>query len=296
MKALVLSGGGARGAFQAGVLKRLIFQEDNRYDIFCGTSVGALNAAFLAQFADDEMEIGLTELIKMWSGLDKYKVYSSWPIFGIGLGVFKKSLYDASPLKALIKRNIHPENIEKVLRVVTSSLTTGDVTVFTEKDVGHILDAIYASAAVPGMFQPIQIGPEWFADGGIRDLSPISHAVDAGATEIHIINCSNLKVRPKDVSDYNSIKFFGRATEIMMNDILVSDLKVLNKINVEVEANLNQQKKYIRFKLIQPMQSTIMGSSLAFDHDEIMDMIDAGFHDSMDYYTDRTIHQLLNTL
>jgi NTE family protein len=292
MRALVLSGGGSKGAFQVGVLKRLIHGEKYSYDIFCGTSVGALNASFMSQFDNDEQEIGLFALIRLWAELSQYDIYSSWPILGIALGIFKKSLYNSNPLKKFIKKKINPADVIKQLRIVTASLTTGEMRVFTEKDIRYLHDAIYASAAFPVMFEPIKIDDQWYSDGGLRDLSPLKQAIDAGADEIHIINCSNINIKNRNLDDATSLKILPRVTEIMNNEILLSDLKVLTKINVEVESGLSA-KKYIRFKLFQPSESSIMSASLTFDHREIMEMISNGYSDSTSFYTDRTIHNLI---
>jgi len=287
MKALVLSGGGSKGAFQLGAMKRLIRFEGNRYDIFCGTSVGALNAAYMSQYSPDTQSDGLGSLIGTWVGLKQKDVYTSWPILGPVLGLFRKGLYDASPLKNLIKKHINPNRIITQLRLATVSLSSGALRVFTEED-SNILDAVYASAAYPVMFQPTKIGKEWYTDGGLRDLTPLKQAIEAGADEIHIINCSNTTM---DTQVVDSLKSFGillRSIEIMTNEILLNDIQTMYNINKEVQAGTNTEKKYIKFKLLQPSTYTKLSDPLKFDHDEILDMIEAGQWDTSEYITDQT--------
>lgn len=287
MKALVLSGGGSKGAFQLGAMKRLIRFEGNRYDILCGTSVGALNASYLSQYTKDNQSDGLGNLIELWVGLKQSDVYTSWPILGPVLGLFKKGLYNASPLKNLIKKHINPTRIVTQLRLATVSLSSGSLRVFTEED-SNVLDAIYASAAYPVMFEPTKIGEEWYTDGGLRDLTPLKQAIEAGADEIHIINCSNTIMDNQGVDSLKSFGILLRSIEIMTNEILLNDLQTMYNINKEVQAGTNTEKKYIKFKLLQPSAYAKLSDPLKFDHQEILDMIEAGQWDTSEYITDQT--------
>ena len=287
MKALVLSGGGSKGAFQVGGMRRLIRVEENRYDIFCGTSVGALNAAYMSQYTIDNQSNGVVNLMGLWAGLKQSDVYTSWPILGSIIGLFKKGLYNASPLKKLIKKNINADRISTQLRLATVSLSSGSLRVFTEED-SNLLDAVYASAAYPVMFEPVKIGEEWYTDGGLRDLTPLKQAIEAGADEIHIINCSNAIMDSQAVDSLKSFGILLRSIEIMTNEILLNDLQTMHNINKQVEAGTNTEKRYIKFKLLQPSPSTKLSDPLKFDHQEILEMIEAGQWDTSEYITDET--------
>jgi NTE family protein len=287
MKALVLSGGGSKGAFQVGAMKRLIKFEQNSYDIFCGTSVGALNSTYMSQFSHENQQEGITDLINLWSNIAQNDVYTSWPILGPILGIFKKGLYNASPLKNLIKKNINTKRIATQLRLATVSLSTGSLRVFTEED-NNILEAVYASAAYPVMFEPIKIGEEWYTDGGLRDLTPLKQAIEAGADEIHIINCSSTLMNNQEVDSLKSFGILLRSIEIMTNEILLNDLQTMSTINKEVQAGTNTEKKYIKFKLLQPSLYTKLSDPLKFNKQEILDMIEAGQWDTSEYITDQT--------
>jgi len=290
MKALVLSGGGSRGAFQVGALKRLVVNEGHTYDILCGTSVGALNASFLAQYKKEDQARGVFDLTSLWLGIKQSDVYTNWPVLGMAIGIFKKGLYNAGNLKKLIKKNIDPKKIVAravegtKLRLTAASLTTGQLEVFTEQT-ASILDAVYASAAFPVMFEPIKIGNQWYSDGGLRDISPLAQAIRAGATEIHIINCSNVEIGAQKVDSSRSLDILLRSVDIMTNEILINDVQTMLDINELVRTLKIAEKRYIDYKLLQPHPSTKLSDSLTFDHKEIIEMISAGLWDTEQYRT-----------
>jgi NTE family protein len=288
MKALVLSGGGSRGAFQVGAIRRLMVTEGHRYDIFCGTSVGSLNAAMLAQYDHASQLDGLGALTTVWKNIKQSDVYKGWPILGMALGIFKKGLYNASPLKNLIKKHIDPTKFKSKLRVAAASLDTGSLRVFTEQD-SNILDGVYASSAFPVMFEPIKIENNWYTDGGVRDLTPLRQAIQAGATEIHIINCSNIAMGQQDADDFKSLSVLLRSVDIMSNEILLNDLETMININELVKNGLTSEKRYIKYKLLQPHPLTRLSDSLTFNHEEILDMIESGMWDTFEHISNESI-------
>ena len=101
-RALVLSSGGSRGQFHVGAVKHLMGDLRQHYDIFAGVSVGALIAGFLAQYpkgAEDEAADGLVDL---FTPLSSKHLYRPWRM-GLMSGFWKSSLYDASPLRELLR-------------------------------------------------------------------------------------------------------------------------------------------------------------------------------------------------
>ena len=107
MKALVLSGGGSKGAYQCGALKYILGELKVPYDIFCGVSVGAINCGFLAQFKAGEEKESVAQLSKLWDEIDTPKIYQRWKPFGRLHALWEKSFYDSSPLHKLITLNRH---------------------------------------------------------------------------------------------------------------------------------------------------------------------------------------------
>src|SRR5438874_5677676 len=105
-RALVLSGGGSKGAFEVGVLQRLMGDERTDYDLLCGTSVGAINASYLAQTPLGQPREAAAKLRALWDTVTTDKVRKSWFPFGRVSAFFKTSVYDSSPLQAWIRSGL----------------------------------------------------------------------------------------------------------------------------------------------------------------------------------------------
>jgi len=129
MKALVLSGGGPHGSFQAGVLKYLLGDLKTDYDIVSGVSVGAINAAHVAQFKSGEEQEASRKLEDLWLGIDNSKVWKNHcPPYISAL--WKTGLYSTAPLRKIIEENFNRDRIlksGKLLRIEAVSITTGRV-------------------------------------------------------------------------------------------------------------------------------------------------------------------------
>lgn len=215
--ALILSGGAARGAYEVGVLK-YIFQELPKqtgkipeFDIICGTSVGAIHACFVAAHLPNII-FDIDRLENIWANLSPSGVVrlNASQIFRIKELVLGGSrgvgLLDVNPLRVLlnnegswdkISHSIRSKHLE-TLCVSTTSARTGRTVVFTETQqqvpnpmfrtefrptditVQHAL----ASASIPILFPPVQIGGEWFTDGGVRQNTPIAPALAFDATHV----------------------------------------------------------------------------------------------------------------
>lgn len=93
MRALVLSGGGAKGAYQCGALQYILGDLEVKYDALCGVSVGAINVAFLAMYKHGEEKRSATTLKNMWSSLDSSKIYKRHFPFGRWHAIWKKKLF-----------------------------------------------------------------------------------------------------------------------------------------------------------------------------------------------------------
>ncbi len=228
--ALVLPGGGARGAFQVGVLKAIAEQlpkgSVNPFDILSGTSAGAVNAVVMATKAR-RFRLAVTELEQVWRNFRSDQVFRTdrltmlksslhWfaSIVTGGLVGMPKSLLDNSPLRALLSRNIRFPAIQKALdngwleavAVTAAGYTTAQSHTFYQATDGHEpwwrrrrvgernvlnLDHVMASIAVPMIFRPVLVGNEWFGDGAMRQATPLSPAIHLGADRIMVIGVRN---------------------------------------------------------------------------------------------------------
>jgi len=184
--AYVLSGGGNLGAIQVGML-RALFAAGVRPDLVVGTSVGALNGGWLAARGRDTDPVGLADV---WRRLRRIDVFPT-SVFGGMRGMLGHvdHLVSDRGLRTLIRRELGIERLEQArvpLYVVATDIRTGSDHLIGE---GDAVDAICASAAIPGVFPSVSIGSRLLVDGGVVNNCPISHAVSLGATTVWVLPC-----------------------------------------------------------------------------------------------------------
>jgi len=228
--ALVLPGGGARGAYQVGVLKALAGLVPkgtvNPFKIISGTSAGAVTSIVLAAKAR-RFKIAVAELEEVWGNFRCQDVFktdhltmlrSSLHWFGAivtgGLIGMPRALLDNSPLRALLSRNVRFPRIQNALdcgwldavAVTAAGYSTAQSHSFFQATDRHRnwsrkrrtgvredlhLDHVMASIAVPMIFPPVQIGGEYFGDGAMRQATPLSPAIHLGADRILVLGVRN---------------------------------------------------------------------------------------------------------
>jgi len=178
-RALVLGGGGAFGVIQAAYIQALS-ERGYRPDLVVGTSVGALNGAWLAMHPDRP-----EELLEVWRELGKLQLlrWNPFPIAGRLLRG-RLGLWPNEIVPRLISTHVEGRRFEDAripLVVVATNLTRGRKQTFHTGDLGP---AIMASTAIPGVFDPVEIDGELFVDGGITATIDLATAYQLGATEI----------------------------------------------------------------------------------------------------------------
>lgn len=274
MRALVLSGGGAHGSFQVGVLKHLLGDKKINYDILAGVSVGALNTGFLAQFKAGEEQKAAKGLEDLWLSITNSTIKQHhFPPYISAL--WNSGLYSTKPLQSKVKSSLDVKAVAssgKILRVGAVSLTTGQYGTWTEKD-ADIVDGILASSAFPGFFDTVKArGQEW-TDGGAKNVTPLADAIKAGATEIDVILASS-KHLAGPTNKFNTIKVGIRALAIMMDEVFENDLKVCqlkNNVDGYVKIDLNIYQPTINMGV----------NSLEFDPEKIAERIDQGYENAI---------------
>jgi NTE family protein len=182
--AFVLSGGGSLGAVQVGMLQ-VLTETGVRPDMLIGTSVGAVNGAWMAAHPDHD---GAMQLGEIWMGLRRSNVFPISPWAGArGLLGRSNHLISNASLRALLETHIPYARMEDAavpLHVITTELRTGRAVMFSS---GPVIPALLASAAIPGVFPPVRIGRRDLIDGGVANHTPITVAIELGATEIYVL-------------------------------------------------------------------------------------------------------------
>ncbi|MCW9712331.1 patatin-like phospholipase family protein [Aliifodinibius salicampi] len=236
--ALVLSGGGARGAFQAGVLQ-VLREQGFTYDVISGISVGSLNGTMMATNQFHRM-------MKIWEHLTPKQVYRKKTLAGlarrylqykIGIGKPPVSQYDNGPLHALMRTHFLGKTTSvpftfgyvtlETGRYVRATIPGEESRTITEEDIRRIL----ASTAIPAVFNPVPIGDHLCVDGGLRDISPIRevlpyHPHRAIIIPTRPVSDTNHRVESRDIID---IGF--RAIHIMLDEIFYEDIARFLTIN-----------------------------------------------------------------
>ena len=179
--AFVLSGGANLGAAQAGTLAAL-GEAGIRPDLIVGTSVGAVNGAWIAGEGDVE------EFLDVWRTLRRADVFPTRPVGGLlgFLGLFDHLVSDGG-LRRLLRTHLRFSDLEAAatpLHVAATDLLSGEGVLLSQ---GNALEAILASSAIPGVLPPVVIDGRALIDGGVVNNTPISHAVDLGADEVWVV-------------------------------------------------------------------------------------------------------------
>ncbi len=187
--ALVLSGGGPLGAIQVGAV-RALFEQGITPDIIVGTSVGALNGAFIAF---DPTSSGLSNLETSWRSMVDADMFPGgrWKAAWAKFFVKGDHAFDNTGIRRLIDERIGPGPIEAAaipLGIVATELDTGAEQVFTS---GSLADALLASTAMPGIYPPVTIGGIPYIDGGVSNNVPVAPAIAMGATTIYVVNTTS---------------------------------------------------------------------------------------------------------
>ncbi|HEV3266489.1 MAG TPA: patatin-like phospholipase family protein [Acidimicrobiales bacterium] len=210
LTALVLAGGGTRGAAQVGMLEVLAengFVPDRIY----GASVGAINGA---AFAGDPTVAGVERMADIWRGITGDDIYPSRFVHGPWQYLQQRdSIHPNIGLRKIIEAGITFDRMEDAtipFEVVATSITDGRERWLMS---GPAVEAILASAAVPAIFPSVEIDGDRLVDGGVVDNVPISRAIDAGATRIFVLLCGPLTFIPPPSK---------RPVEVMLSALFIS--------------------------------------------------------------------------
>lgn len=278
--ALVLSGGGAKGAFQAGAERYAREVKGYHWDIIAGVSVGALNGAMLA------ME-KYSRLMEIWNTISDEQVYTGgFNLLSVIRLLFgARSFYGNQPLQQLLHQEFEPQRIRADLRVGAVSLVDGGYVEFRAHD-PNLEKAILASTVMPVIWEPVDVSEKHtsMVDGGVRNISPIGDVLDSDPSEIVIINCSPERISglpgaPKDIA-----KIGLRTLDILLDELFLSDVNEFLRINHLVQQAEAQgitlyhpsgrPYRYYECKVISPVEP--LGDTLDFSQASVQRSLQAG--------------------
>lgn len=276
--ALILPGGGSRASYQVGVLKaiaELIPQDDNPFPILCGTSAGAINAVALASREEDFAE-SCRWLEQLWLDLRADHVYrSDWTgiahnvwrlfmsLFNSGIAVGRPvALLDNLPLKQLLREKLDFSGIGRNLQSGKLSAVSVTAMNYTERESVTFFQGgpekadwqrwrrhgiptplqlrhLMASTAIPTIFPPQRIGRNYFGDGALRQLTPISPALHFGADKVLIVSPTGHKRTYEKPYKRIHSPAFGQIIAHLLNsafvDSLETDIEMLEQMNQMLE-------------------------------------------------------------
>ncbi len=188
--AFVLGGGGQLGAHEVGQLQALL-ERGIHPDLIIGTSIGALNGAMVA--ADPSLN-AVEQLTELWSSIDRAGVFDASLTARVRtLATSKTHVYENHTLRLLLAGMLPVERIEDLsvsFECVAASIERASAHYF---DRGPLIDAVLASAAVPGLLPPVEIDGEHFLDGGLVASIPLDRAVAHGATTIYVLQVGRVE-------------------------------------------------------------------------------------------------------
>jgi NTE family protein len=228
--ALVLSGGGPLGALQVGAIKA-IFEHGVRPDLVTGTSVGAMNAAYIA--TNPTMN-GIDRMELVWRNLAEDDLFPGGRFRASWARMFVKGnrVFENTGLEHLITSTLGAdariEDAQLPLAIVCTDLETGAEKIFTQ---GELLRPLLASAAMPGVFPPVEIDGRLYTDGGVANNVPIAPAVDRGATTLWVVDSTSHTNQRRPLQ--RPMDFFFHAFTLARGQRLGADLKLFSdKVNI----------------------------------------------------------------
>jgi predicted patatin/cPLA2 family phospholipase len=275
MKALVISGGGSKGAFAGGLAEYLITVCKQKYKIFIGSSTGSLLVPLLSigeiarlkqvftTVTQDDIFNNCPFILKKVNGTYKTKINHK----GI-IKMFlkkKKTFGETENLRTLIFKNITEADFEKIRKndvtITVSNLNTMGVEYKEAKDCTYydFCEWIWASASLIPFMSLVRKNGYDYADGGLGNIVPIYQAIQKGATDLDIIVLRNIENNNKKLPVRNALDLTSRAFSFMLNQIVTDDLII---------GRLEGHNKKIKLNFYYP-EEQLTTNSLIFDPEQM---------------------------
>jgi NTE family protein len=272
---LVLTGGGSRSAYQVGVLlalTELLPRSRNPFQVIVGTSAGGIAAAVLAAEAH-QWRRAVLGLERVWAGFRSEQVFHVDPVHMLRAGLHwvlalvsggfvlspPKAMLDNSPLRDLLNVHVDCAGIRRSIvrghlrafAICATSYATGHSVAFYDgvesiKDWSRVqrlgrraevtLDHLIASSAIPMLFPPMRLGDEYFGDGAMRQLNPLSPAIHLGADRLLVIGVrarrgAGVPANRTQIAMPSPGEIFGYMLDTLFTDQVYGDLEQLERMN-----------------------------------------------------------------
>lgn len=256
MNALVISGGGSAGAFAGGVAEFLLMKEQKKYDLYVGTSAGSLLIPLLSIGKIDKLKSIFTSIsqddifdfcpfvIKKENGISKSNINYLGNVWMFLRG--KKTFGESRKLRTLIRETISKDDFEEMkiakadVIITVSNLTTNSVEYKSVKNCTYhdFCDWIWASANVVPFMSLLRKNGSEYADGGIGNFVPVSHAIGKGAIDIDVIALRTEKQTDKYPPAGNALELILRVFSFMLNQIGANDIAISRLEGLQKDVNL----------------------------------------------------------
>jgi NTE family protein len=224
--ALVLGGGGGRGAAQLGILRALA-ERGLQPDACVGTSVGALNAAVVAS---QPLPVALDMLERIWASPQTRAVFSSRPLRMVMNRVRRQpylrsddAIGDLVDFSMAMTGMTTFEELRRPLQIVVTDLLTGEPVLISQ---GRLRDPLRASCAIPFVFRPVRLGDRSYVDGGVTDNCSISTAARMDPEQIIAVD---LTAEPAMPALRRLSEVFERVTSVALHSRLLADFDTFSK-------------------------------------------------------------------
>jgi predicted acylesterase/phospholipase RssA len=269
------------------MLEQRVAATGHDYDGFAGTSIGAVNAAYLAMAPRSKLPLYVEALKHMWLGIGTQdSIYTNWFLVREAAGVlYRNAFYDSTPLRELISSNVTDAKVRasgRKLRMGVVAYGSGEHRIITEAD-DDLAGWCGDSAAYPGFLLPGRREDDLWMDGGVRHITPIKAAIDAGADEIDVFLTSPLAHTIESPEDnafgtkITALDVVFRSMDLMSNQVYRADIKMARMYNALARAGAVEAagKREIKFTVYEP-KKLFAPFSLGFNRDEIREMLEHG--------------------
>jgi NTE family protein len=284
-RALVLPGGGGRGAYQVGVVKALR-EKGITFDFAYGTSIGALNATLLAQGDFNRLE-------ELWCHIKGKDIFTLPSASGIGRLVLghKLGLLDTTPLEELLKREANLQKLKASSTKVgfcTTDLCSLETRLFTSDDImstNELIDILMATSAIPMAFPPRHIhGNGLWIDGGLVRNTPMETAIHMGADEIFMVLLHPEKI---NVCPTNMFEVLVRCLDIVLDASARREIQSAELYNRLIAAGSAESagRKNVNIRVFQPRRA-VNTTLLEIDPERSRKLIKQGYEEALEQLVD----------